>query len=107
MRLAEVGEHGQVRIGSATAEVRLGGEAGEVAARYLAGAGIGRLRVIDPRVGEAAKAVDPDAQVEVVPELKGGTSDDLGLCPEAADLARGSLAALDVLLGLLQLGRPS
>jgi hypothetical protein len=108
-RLAEVGEHGQVRIRGATAEVWLEGGAGEVAARYLAGAGIGSLRVSDPRAGEAAKAVDPDVEVEVIPELKGGApaQRELGLYPEAEELARGSLAALEVLRGLLFRGRPS
>ena len=104
-RLAEVGEPGQARIRGATVDVCLGGAAGEVAARYLAGAGVGRLRVRDARVGEAAKAVDPAVAVEVVPELEGmGQEEDLGvLHPDAQDLARGATAALAALRGILGL----
>jgi hypothetical protein len=106
VRLAEVGERGQARIRAATVDVRLEGAAGEVAARYLAGAGVGRLRVRDARAGEAAKAVDPAVVVEVVPELEGGgQGEDLGVgFPAARDLARGATAALEALRAILGTG---
>ena len=64
-RLAEVGPEGQGRIAAATVEVRAGAFAAEVATRYLAGAGVGRLRVHDGALAAAAAAIDPAVSVEV------------------------------------------
>src|SRR5579863_1118142 len=68
-RLAGVGSDGQARIASAQVDVPLEGLAAEVAARYLAGAGVARLRVRSRAVGEAARAVDGRVQVEVDVDL--------------------------------------
>ena len=111
-RLAEVGESGQARIARATVHLRLEGAAGEVAARYLAGAGVGRLRVRDARAGEAARAVDPGVVVEVDADLGGSEpgepGEDFGLVrPSVRDLARGATAALSALKEVLGMGRPS
>ena len=94
-RLAEIGAEGQERIAAATAEVRSGGLAGEVATRYLAGAGIGALRVRDPALAPIAAAVDPAVRVEVAagaPESPG--PDPFFRDPAAAALARGAREAL-------------
>jgi hypothetical protein len=64
-RLAEVGAAGQRRVAAATIEVRAGAFAAEVATRYLAGAGVGRLRVHDGALAAAAAAIDPAVSVEV------------------------------------------
>ncbi len=63
--LAEVGRDGQARIASARVEIRSGGPAASVAARYLAGAGVGHLRTPDAIAVAAARAVDPGVHVEV------------------------------------------
>lgn len=65
MRLAGVGPSGQAMIKRARIDVPLSGLAAEVAVRYLAGAGVGLLRVRDPRLVEIAKAIDPSTVVEV------------------------------------------
>lgn len=64
-RLAEVGAAGQARIVAATIDVPMVGLSGEVAARYLAGAGVGRLRVRSAAVAAAAGAIDPSVRVEL------------------------------------------
>ena len=95
-RLAEVGASGQERIGRADAAVPLGGLAGEVAARYLAGAGVRRLRVNGDAAARAARAVDPSVRVEVdatLGDVSGASP--FGLRDRAADdVARGAHAAL-------------
>jgi sulfur-carrier protein adenylyltransferase/sulfurtransferase len=65
MRLAGVGPDGQAMIKRARIDVPLNGLAAEVAVRYLAGAGVGLLRVRDPHLVEIAKAIDPSTVVEV------------------------------------------
>jgi hypothetical protein len=64
-RLAEVGREGQARIASARVEIRSRGPAASIAARYLAGAGVGHLRTPDETAAAAARAVDPGVHVEV------------------------------------------
>jgi hypothetical protein len=116
VRLAEVGEAGQARLAVATVDVWLEGAAGEIAARYLAGAGVGRLRVKDPLAAQAAAAVDPSTLVEPLPpeacspkpEASGKSEPLLGLEGAAArDLARGALLALEALREQLGVGRAS
>jgi hypothetical protein len=116
VRLAEVGEAGQARLAAATVDVPLEGAAGEIAARYLAGAGIGHLRVTDPRLVQAARAVDPSAVVETVPALAplGSRLQPSGPPPEldleggaTRDLALGALAALAALRDILGVERVS
>jgi hypothetical protein len=62
-RLAEVGERGQAKLAAAAVHVAPRGFAGVVAAKYLAGAGIGALRVRDEEARAAAVAVDPAVAV--------------------------------------------
>jgi hypothetical protein len=73
-RLAEVGSAGQARLRGARVDVRLAGHAAEVAVRYLAGAGVGYLRVPHASLADAARAVDPQVAVEV----------DVGRSPQGA-----------------------
>jgi hypothetical protein len=63
--LPEIGEAGQARLASATAVVAASGVAGEIEARYLAGAGVGHVVVADEAIAAAANEVDPGVRVEV------------------------------------------
>ncbi len=108
-RLADVGASGQARIAAATVEVRADGLAGEVAARYLAGSGVGCLRVRDGGLAAAAAATDPSVRVEVsevpAPAAPGSASTDESSGfrdPSARDVARGAREALRTLRGLLE-----
>jgi hypothetical protein len=100
-RLAEVGDLGQAQIARARVDVRAGGFAGEIAARYLAGAGVCGLRVQSESIASAARAVDSAVEVTVaaleddVDETAGGF--DLSE-PAARQLAQGSQLALEALL---------
>jgi molybdopterin/thiamine biosynthesis adenylyltransferase len=64
-RLAEVGAEGQARIARSVVLVPGEGFAADVAVRYLAGAGVARLRVGSGALAETALAVDPAVEVEV------------------------------------------
>jgi hypothetical protein len=110
-RLAEIGSQGQARIAAATADVRLVGLAGEVATRYLAGAGVGRLRVREAGLVAVARAVDPAVRVEVVDAgadsnagAHSGAGDFAFRDAAAAALALGAREALRVLRGILEVG---
>ena len=63
-RLAEVGAAGQRAIAAATVDVETDGLAADVAACYLAGAGVGCVRVGDREVAAAAGSIDPAVRVE-------------------------------------------
>jgi hypothetical protein len=103
-RLAGVGAEGQARIEAASVDVPLRGFAGEVAARYLAGAGVGSLRVPDEAVGRAARAIDARVRVVVEPSLAAGAVPVPAGFEDraAADLAAGALHALRALNACLQ-----
>ncbi len=62
-RLADVGEAGQARIGAKTFTVAARGLAGDVEARYLAGAGPAGLTVASVAVAASASEVDPDVRI--------------------------------------------
>ena len=64
-RLSDVGPDGQRRIARAVVSVPCGGLAAEIAARYLAGAGVLSLRVGNEATAAAARAVSGAATVEV------------------------------------------
>lgn len=107
VRLAEVGAEGQERVGRGEVAMPLRGLAGAVAARYLGGAGVGRLRVPSDALAEEARSVDPSAHVEVDATLEDvARSSPFGLRDRAADdVARGAHAALVALrraLGMRQ-----
>jgi hypothetical protein len=100
-RLAEVGAAGQARIGRAVVDVRLDGFAADVAARYLAGAGVAAVRVRDSALGAGARAldarvrIDVDASLAVAADSDGGASDLRD--PAAREFARGAREALRAL----------
>jgi hypothetical protein len=98
-RLEGVGEVGQRRLAGAVACVAGSGFAAEMAARYLAGAGIGHLRVGSVLVQAAAQAVDPSLDVGVVPTLDvaGPTCPFEWRDPVARDLASGAYLALQII----------
>jgi hypothetical protein len=95
-KLAEVGAAGQARIARAVVDVRLDGPAADVAARYLAGAGVAGVRVRDAKLAEGARALAPGVRVYVEPTLAvDADGSDFGLRdPACRDLARGAHAAL-------------
>jgi hypothetical protein len=105
VRLVEIGEAGQARLGGATVAVGGRGTLGaEVEARYLAGAGVGTLIVADEASMQAARAVDPAAKVlveaDVVEVSKGSLARDRTSPtfdvgdPAARDIAEGAWRAL-------------
>lgn len=104
VRLAEVGEAGQNRLAGARVAVTADGFAGDIATRYLAGAGCGSLRVKSPDLAAAARATDPSAQVAVDPSLD--VEAETPVYPwrrqAAAELASGAHLALRVLRELLR-----
>ena len=107
IRLAEVGSAGQKRILEATVDVAVGGLAAEVAARYLAGAGVGCLRVRSTALAAAATSVDPAVRVEVDSgsgredgEVRPGSHDFHD--PVAREVADGARAALRALRAVLE-----
>ena len=105
-RLVGVGVEGQARIGRCTVDVGLEGLSADVAVRYLAGAGVGRLRVRSAALARAAHAVDAGVGVDVNHLLPESPSPVLGLDdPAAAQLASGALFALRALRAGLE-GRP-
>jgi hypothetical protein len=96
VRLAEVGADGQGRIARATADVHGRGLAAQVAARYLAGAGLAQLRVADEGVAAAARGIDASVKVYVDTSLavdRAAAPSEL-VDPTACALAAGALAAL-------------
>ncbi len=85
--------------------VHAGGLAAEVATRYLAAAGIGRLRVRDPALAAIAFAIDPAVRVEVEETAPIATSEEepsLGFRdPAAREAARGAREALRALRAIV------
>jgi len=105
-RLADVGPQGQARIARALAVVPGQGLAAEVAARYLAGAGVAALRVRDEATAAAARSMDPGVRVTVEPGLGDTAPDEATLLamltdPAARAVASGALLALRVLRAAL------
>lgn len=96
VRLAEVGADGQGRIARAAVDVHGRGLAAQVAARYLTGAGVSRLRVADEATAEAARSVDSSVQVDVDASLAPGRADEPAELrdPTARALGAGALDAL-------------
>lgn len=112
IRLAEVGLAGQARISAARIDVPMVGLAGDVAARYLAGAGVGFLHVRSPAVAAAATAIDPGVHVEIEDisddrshHAPASMSDESAFNfrdPVAREVARGARFALRALRAVLK-----
>lgn len=96
-KLAAVGQGGQARIAATAAST---GDAlqGWVAARYLAGAGVGELRVGSEAIAQAARAMDDAVRVEVVAEPLAGDERFDDLDPAAREVAVGAHRALVALM---------
>jgi hypothetical protein len=102
-RLADVGPEGQKRIARAPGVVAGRGLQAEVAARYLAGAGVASVRVGDEATAAAARAVDPAVRVEIDGSLGAAPAlDATGIAdPACRAVAGGAMQALDVLRAAL------
>ncbi len=111
IRLAEVGKDGQARIAAATVDVPLSSAEARVAVRYLAGAGVGLLRVNAALLVDEARAVDPSARVEMAMTSGEGwlrSADPFAdLDPAAGDVARGAAFALSEIRRILNLPSPT
>ena len=102
--LPEVGTAGQALLASASAEVRLSGFAGDIAARYLAGAGFGRIVVSDVAHANAARHIEPNLNVEVGSGGSSRPAAAFDLKDDAArDLSAGARAALQAIRCVLGL----
>jgi hypothetical protein len=105
-RLDGVGASGQARIARSRVDVGLDGLGADVAARYLAGAGVACVRVRAAALAEGARALDAAVRVEVDPALPPPPEADAAAGdlrdPVASDLARGALLALRALRAALQ-----
>ena len=77
-KLIEIGDAGQAKIAAASAEVRGSDPAAAIEARYLAGAGVGELRVASDAIAEAARAIDRAVVVVVDASLTSMPDDDEG-----------------------------
>jgi hypothetical protein len=79
------------------------GIAAEVAARYVAGAGVAVVRVKDDAAASAARAVDPGVRVEVDPGLPDAAAEDVAALtdPSARAVASGAMLALHALRAAL------
>jgi len=108
-RLAEVGEVGQRKIAAISSGVRGSGVAAKVEARYLAGAGVGRIVVEDAAVGSSAREVnalvnsrlpsdrDPDLDLDLDGDPDPDPAWASELAPPARDVALGAHRALRVI----------
>lgn len=86
MVLPEVGGVGQARLRAASVTCR-----SELEALYLAGAGVGHLVVPNQAIASAARALNPNVQVDV---------GEAALGDPAGDPSERALAAIRGLLGL-------
>lgn len=109
VRLTDVGAAGQARIGAVRAVVSAEGLAGVVAARYLLGAGVGRVAVRDAAIAEAARGIDPGAALAVEGSAPRATPPDLARfgvkTPAAAQVLEGAVSALAILRAALEAPR--
>jgi proteasome lid subunit RPN8/RPN11 len=104
-RLVEIGPAGQALIASSTADVQLDRVAATVCARYLAGCGVGTLRVRDARVGAVAREARSSVTVVIVDDLPvHDAASDLDLHDEVArQVAGGANEALAIIRATLGL----
>lgn len=106
VRLAEIGAAGQARISGGLISIGLDGPATDIAARYLAGAGVRGVRVRDIAFANGARALMPGIRIEVEPALP---DDAEALAfdirdPTCRDICRGAHAALRALRAALKEG---
>lgn len=105
MRLPLVGKSGQRAIAEATIDVPAAGVEGEIMARYLAGAGVAKLRTVDEASAAAARAIDAAVSASPSPShapLEPEPMTELDdLDPAARDVARGARGAVRALVRVL------
>lgn len=102
MRLPIVGKSGQRAIAEASLVVPAAGVEGEIMARYLAGAGVTKLRTADDAAAVAARAIDAKVEASAGAPIATEPMTDLDdLDPAARDVARGARAAVRALVGVL------
>lgn len=91
VRLPEVGTEGQERLGQAAVSLASRGLAGEVAVRYVVGAGVGRVAVVQENLVAVAKRVDGRVHVHRVqgPRIQGPAGQGHGIEPAADHDAGG------------------
>ena len=82
-RLAEVGDAKQERLSRSRVDVAASGFEGWVEGRYLAGAGVGVLRVADPSTQHAATRLRSAIAIETVPAASSPPRDAEGASPSA------------------------
>ena len=92
-----MGQAGQARISLAVATAG-DGLAGWVAARYLAGAGVGQLRVGSEAIAQAARAMDDSVHVEVTADQVAEDERFSALDPAAREVAVGAHRAVLALM---------
>ena len=99
VRLAELGDAGQVRIESLEATIAGEGVAAIVEARYLAGAGVRKIACASDEVGAAARAVDARVAIALAfPSTMEDGAPSLALKNAGArDVALGAWRALDLI----------
>lgn len=107
LRVREVGLAGQARIEAGCVHIACSGLAGRIEARYLAGAGVRSLHVIDETQATAIR--DVDGGIEVIVD-GAARPEHTGPCVlrdrTANDVFRGAHAALVALRRLLDLDAP-
>jgi hypothetical protein len=105
-KLREVGSAGQARIAQARVAVGVEGLAADIAARYLAGAGVAVVWVRAGPFAEGARAIAPGLLVEVNPALPADREASTFDLRDATcrDLIRGAHAALRALRTALTKG---
>jgi len=103
-RLPESDEAGRALLASSRVDVAADGFAGEVAARYLAGAGVGHLRVRSQAAADAARAMDGSVDVQVSASIERLDIGDAGVRDSVAREvfvgARFALRAVRSVLGV-------
>jgi hypothetical protein len=103
--LREIGPEGQASLLSAEVRVEGRGPEAEVCALYLAGAGVGRLRV-DPRWADASRAINSTIEVRAIEDGGPELALEVGATryappPDASPLSRGAQAARWALLSVV------
>ncbi|MBP9114312.1 MAG: hypothetical protein KBF88_15975 [Polyangiaceae bacterium] len=99
-----IGLAAEKRLASVTVETRTHGFAEVIEARYLVGAGVGRLDVSTREALEAGLSLDPNADVrlrEASPGERALGTDKEWASPVASAFHEGAISALRTLMGVM------
>jgi hypothetical protein len=102
--LPEVGAAGQERLLAASAVVHGAGALAATAARYLVGAGIGRVSVEPAGLAEELRRLNPDVAISTDRAARADIIIAAELAPEALDAVAASRPALLIAAGLSATG---